>query len=333
MPVASIRWWLIVVVAFVVSSANSLQSRVNGAASVATDDPIVAAMMSVGGGFVSATVLLLVFPGARRAALNLFSAKARETIKWWQYFAGFGGGIFIFGQAYVVPAYGVSLYIISVVTGQTLASLWVDHVGLGPAGRQLVSRLRVLAALLAIAGVILAAFGRDSELGVGLAAVSYGLFAGVATSIQYALNGRIGSAVSSALVTSSLNFAMGFSLLTVMMLIRWVSTSEVPGGVPSLITSPELWLGGPLGLLFIGSATLFVRHLGVLIFSVVSVLGQLAGALVLDVIYPTSGTHISGYLYVGLALVALGVILGGLGRAVGPARATDGTDSPANRPW
>ena len=307
---ALVRWWLVVAVAFVVSSANSLQSRVNGAASVATGDPIVAAMMSVGGGFVGATILMVIYPGARKAASRLFSPKARDTIRWWQYFAGFGGGIFIFGQAHVVPAYGVSLYIIAVVTGQALASLWVDHIGLGPAGRQLISRFRVISALLAVTGVVLAVLGRDSELVVALAAVAYGLFAGVATSIQYALNGRIGSAVSSVLVTSSLNFAMGFSLLTLLLLIRWVSSGPTPASVPSVFQSPELWLGGPLGLLFIGSATILVRHLGVLHFSIVSVFGQLVGALALDAIYPTSGTRITIQLFVGLMLVAVGAIVG-----------------------
>lgn len=321
---ALVRWWLVVAIAFVVSSANSLQSRVNGAASVETGDPIVAAMMSVGGGLVSATILMLAFPGSRQAASRLFSHKARETIRWWQYFAGFGGGIFIFGQAYVVPAYGVSLYIIAVVTGQTLASLWVDHIGLGPAGRQLISRFRVISAFLAVTGVGLAVLGRDSELSVALAAVAYGLFAGVATSIQYALNGRIGSAVSSALVTSSLNFAMGFSLLTVLMMVRWFSTGTAPASVPSVLESPELWLGGPLGFLFIGSATILVRHLGVLHFSIVSVFGQLVGALALDAIFPTSGTRITFQLFVGLILVAVGAIVG---------NTFGGRDERINKTW
>ena len=107
--VGTARWWFIAALAFVVSMANSLQARVNGAASAYLDNPVVAAMMSVGGGFVVSTVLLLLLPGARRAATLLFRSEARESIRPWQYFAGFGGGIFIFGQALVVPSYGVSL--------------------------------------------------------------------------------------------------------------------------------------------------------------------------------------------------------------------------------
>ena len=310
----STRWWFVAGLAFVVSMANSVQARVNGAASSYLDNAVIAAMMSVGGGFIVSTVLLLIFRRSRLGVAKLFGPDARSSIKPWQYFAGFGGGIFIFGQALVVPAYGVSLYIIAVVTGQMVASLWVDRAGLGPAGRQTITALRVIAAVLAVAGVVVSAFGRETESGIGVAAVLYGLFAGVATAIQYALNGRIGRAVSSALVTSSLNFAMGFSLLAVFLAVNTLLLGHPIVAPPDLWERPELWLGGPLGMLFIASATLFVRYLGVLIFAVVSVLGQLVGALILDAVYPTEGAQLSPLLVVGLLIVAAGVVLGGLGQ-------------------
>ena len=307
-------WWAVVALAFVVAGANSLQARVNGAASVAIDQPVVAAMMSVGGGFVVSTVFLLALPGARKAVRGLFSAQARRSLRNWHYFAGFGGGIFIFGQALVVPQVGVSVYMIAIVTGQTLGSLWVDHIGLGPAGKKRVTLMRVFAALLAVGGVVISAVGRGDIASLALAGILYGLGAGVATAVQYALNGRIGQAVSSALVTSSLNFLMGFTLLTVVLFGNWLILGNPPVSPPSLIGSPELWLGGPLGMLFIASATLFVRYLGVLVFAVVSVLGQLAGALALDVFFPTPGAVVSPLLLAGLVVVSVGVVLASVGR-------------------
>ena len=314
-----VAWWGIVAVAFVVSAANSLQARVNGAASAAIDHPVVGAMMSVGGGFVVSTVLLLVFPGSRRAVSRLFSDQARTSLRNWHYLAGFGGGIFIFGQALVVPQVGVSVYMIAVVTGQTIGSLWVDHIGLGPAGKKRVTLIRVVAAALAVLGVVISAIGRGDLASLALAGVAYGLGAGAATAVQYALNGRIGQAVSSALVTSSLNFLMGFSLLTVLLLSNWVILDNPPVAPPSVVEYPELWLGGPLGMLFISSATLFVRYLGVLVFAVVSVLGQLAGALALDVFFPTPGSVVGPLLLAGLVVVALGVVLASVQRQKSPA--------------
>lgn len=312
-PAARITAWGLIGLAFVVSAANSVQARVNGAASEAIDHPIVAAMMSVGGGFIVSTAFLVSLPGARRGLGRLFSSGTRRSLRTWHYFAGFGGGIFIFGQALVVPQVGVSVYMIAVVTGQTLGSLWVDHIGLGPAGKKRVTLLRFLAGVLAVFGVIVSAIGRGDTASLALAGVVYGLGAGVATSVQYALNGRIGQAVSSALVTSSLNFSMGFSLLTVFLFIDWLALGRTPAMPPSLIEDPQLWLGGPLGMLFIASATLFVRYLGVLVFAVISVLGQLAGALALDVLFPTEGTVVSALLLVGLLIVSIGVVLASLG--------------------
>mgnify|MGYP003564324395 FL=1 len=306
-----VLWWLIVALAFIVSGANSLQARVNGAASTAIDQPIVAAMMSVGGGFVLATTLLVFSGRARAGAMVLFSRQTRQSLRIWHYFAGMGGGIFILGQALVVPQVGVSVYMIAIVTGQTLGSLWVDHIGLGPAGRRRVTLLRLLAALTAVLGVVISASGKGDLVSAALAGVAYGLGAGVATAVQYALNGRIGQAVSSALVTSSLNFLMGFTLLTVLLLANWWIFGLEPVAPPPLLSSPELWLGGPLGILFIASATLFVRQLGVLVFAVVSVLGQLAGALVLDLFFPTPGTQVGLLLILGLLVVGAAVVLAG----------------------
>lgn len=314
---ARVSWWGLIALAFVVSTANSLQARVNGAASEEINHPVVGAMMSVGGGFVIATALWLLFPGGRKAARRLFSADARRSLRNWHYFAGFGGGIFIFGQALVVPQVGVSVYMIAVVTGQTLGSLWVDHIGLGPAGKKRVTLLRIFAGSLAVSGVIISAIGRQDAASLALAGVAYGLGAGVATSVQYALNGRISQAISSALVTSSLNFAMGFTLLTVFLLVDWLLLGRSAVAPPSLFEEPQLWLGGPLGILFIATATIFVRHLGVLVFAVVSVLGQLVGALALDVVFPTKGADVGPLLLVGLVVVAIGVVLASLNLANG----------------
>jgi bacterial/archaeal transporter family-2 protein len=300
--------WGVVGLAFVVSMANALQSRVNGEASATLDHPVIAAMMSVGGGFVLSLGIALMRAETRSALGRLITTPRSFDLRPWQFFAGFGGGIFILGQALVVPAFGVSVYIIAVVAGQTVASLWVDHIGIGPSGKKTITVVRVLAALLATTGVIISAFGRGDVASVALAAVSYGLAAGAATAVQYALNGRIASATGSALVTSTLNFAMGFTLLTVVLIISTVLGVWELTAPPSLINHPYLWLGGPLGMLFIASAALFVKRLGVLFFAVVSVLGQLAGAILLDVFFPTPGTVLSWLLIVGLVVTAAGVL-------------------------
>ena len=300
--------WGIGLLAFVVSMANALQARVNGAASDYVDHPVIAAMMSVGGGFVLSALIVLARRDSRVAARQFLRFQGYAQLKRWQYFAGFGGGIFILGQALVVPGFGVSIYIIAVVAGQTVASLWVDHIGLGPAGKKAITLLRVLAAAFATIGVVISALGRGDIPTVAVAAVSFGLAAGAATALQYALNGRIAGATGSAMLTSALNFFMGFLLLSTILVVTSVVGVWEVTAPPSILERPELWLGGPLGMLFIASAAIFVRQLGVLLFAVVSVLGQLAGAILLDVFAPTPGTELNGLLALGLVITTVGVV-------------------------
>lgn len=245
----------------------------------------------------------------RRAALALVSHVHTGALKPWNYFAGFGGGIFILGQALVVPAFGVTIYIIAVVAGQTAASLLVDRLGIGPAGKQAVTTLRVVAAVIAVVGVAVSSLGRGDVGSIAVAAVAYGLAAGAATAAQYGLNGTIAKATGSAMVTSALNFAMGFTLLGVLLIVNTFVFGNPIALPPSLLETPWLWLGGPLGMLFIASAALFVRHLGVLVFTLASVAGQLGGALLLDLFFPTPGTVLTVFVLVGLVVTATGVYL------------------------
>ena len=301
--------WGLLLLVFVVSMANSLQARINGAASEAIDHPIIAAMMSVGGGFILSALIVASRRRTRAAARRLFGHGRTGALKPWNYFAGFGGGIFILGQALVVPAFGVTIYIIAVVAGQTAASLLVDRLGIGPAGKQAVTRLRVTAAIVAVAGVAISSLGRGEVGSIALAAILYGLAAGAATAAQYGLNGTIAKVTESAMVTSALNFGMGFTLLSALLVINTVILDNPLATPPSLVDTPWLWLGGPLGMLFIASAALFVRYLGVLVFTLASVAGQLGGALLLDLVFPTPGTVLSIFVLVGLVVTATGVYL------------------------
>ena len=195
------------------------------------------------------------------------------------------------------------------VAGQTAASLLVDRLGIGPAGKQAVTGLRVIAAIVAVAGVAISSLGRGEVGAIAVAAILYGLAAGAATAAQYGLNGTIAKVTESAMVTSALNFGMGFTLLSALLVINTVILGNPLSVPPSMVETPWLWLGGPLGMLFIASAALFVRYLGVLVFTLASVAGQLGGALLLDLVFPTPGTVLSVFVVVGLVVTATGVYL------------------------
>jgi transporter family-2 protein len=72
-----------------------------------------------------------------------------------------------------------------------------------------------------------------------------------------------------------------------------------------------MFLGGSMGVIYIAFSAVAVQHLGVLDFTLFSVAGMLFGSLLIDLVTPTAGTKISGYLIAGLLLTYLGVIING----------------------
>ena len=131
-------------------------------------------------------------PRLRHGVVTGVRAYRSGDLVWWQFLGGLGGALIIAGQSIVVPILGVALFTVAVIAGQTANSLVVDRAGLGPAGRQPITRpdgswlrgsrrSRWQSACGARAG-------RSRFAPVLLAVV-----AGAATAIQYAVNGRVAS--------------------------------------------------------------------------------------------------------------------------------------------
>lgn len=298
-----------VLVGLLVSTINSLQSRVNGELGAVTGDGTVAALVSFGGGWVLIAALVLSSSAARSAFLRLPQIVKSGQLKWWQCIGGMAGAIFVIGQGFVVPVVGVSIFVISVVAGQAVSSLLVDKIGLGPAGAKQLTALRIFAAGLAVVGVAISVLGRDSSHAFSLPLVMYAFGSGMLSAAQYAINGRVAVATGQPMATTLLNFSMGIAALTAVLSVQWLIRGSAPVLPPAPWEHPELWLGGPLGVLFIVSAAVLVRSLGVLVFSLVSVVGQISGALLLDVFLPTEGTHVGFQLILGVLVTASAVIL------------------------
>ena len=75
-----------------------------------------------------------------------------------------------------------------------------------------------------------------------------------------------------------------------------------------------MFLGGSIGVIYIALSAHIVQYVGVLEFTLFSVGGMLIGSLLIDIIVPTKGTIISGFLIAGILLTYLGVIANGQSR-------------------
>ncbi len=281
------------------------QSRMNGELSSTIEAPIQAAVYSFGSGLLLLLALLLV-PGIRAGIARIRDALRVGRLRWWQCLGGLGGALFVAVQTYAVPLVGVAVFTVATVAGQTGNALVVDRFGIGPGGRRPVALGRVLAAGLAIVGVAITVSG---SLGEGGLAVLPVVLAGGGVALQQGVNARVNLESRNVLSTTAQNFATGTTLLLVIAAVQLGRGSYSPTdfeGVPWWA-----WWGGFLGIGFIAIAAWAVQHVGVLVFGLALLTGQLGSALLVDVLWPTAGHAVSLPMVLGVVVTFAAAALAG----------------------
>jgi transporter family-2 protein len=127
--------------------------------------------------------------------------------------------------------------------------------------------------------------------------------------VQQAINGRVGAAARNAWTAAWVNFTLGTVVLGAALGLAWSLTDFDPGTLPS---GPWwLYVGGTIGVVFIAAAAWVVQRLGVLLFALLTITGQLTGALLLDWLAPAEGVTFHVTLVFGVLLAAVAVAVGG----------------------
>jgi transporter family-2 protein len=131
------------------------------------------------------------------------------------------------------------------------------------------------------------------------------ILAGLGVGLQQAVNGQIRSVAGSAFTATLGNFLVGAFLLAVAAVIH-TAIAGWPAHVPS---TPWLYLGGPVGIVFIAAQTMIVRTTGVLLMGLALLSGQLVTAVVFDLVAPVQAHGISPVTIVGACLTLLAVVI------------------------
>ena len=288
----------------------ALQARANGELSHRLNNGLEAALVSFGSGLIIISVIAAFNPAIKEGIHNLRTAVANKEIARWKFLAGALGGSFVAIQTNIVPLIGVAIYSVASIAGQTAMSLIVDRIGLTGGGKKLISRRRVAAAVLTVLAVFVSVFDRIDAKNLSMVAVILGCIAGAVVGVQRALNGQINEHSHQSFTTSLLNFITGTSLLVILII------GGIVLGKIELVALPAgpwwIYTGGVIGVIYIAFTSTIVQHLGVLTFTVFSVGGQLVGSLIIDLVSPTDGVHVSAYLVTGIVMTYLGVIAGGV---------------------
>ncbi len=305
--------------AFLVSALTVVQSRINGQLGEELQDGFLAAWISFAVGLIAISVIVFASRKHRAAIGVLRSAVANEPgrgrlIKPWVLLGGIGGATFVAAQSTTVQYLGVAVFTVSVVAAQNANSLVVDRLGLGPAGVQVITARRVAAAVIATGGVALAVTSRSGTTDFKFWALAFALVAGLLIAAQQALNGQVSATSGSPFVAALGNFIIGFVGLTLAVGIYQLVAPHEFGALPSIITEPWLYFGGFIGVIFIVVAAAVVHTLGVLLFALLSVAGQMGGALLLDIVVQDPEQPVTPLLVAGVVITVGAVALAATGK-------------------
>lgn len=296
--------------AFGIGTLVAVQSRINGELGHRLGDGVTAALISFGTGLIVLLTGCAVVPSIRRSVARVWRTIRSPSggLRWYQCLGGLAGAFLVATQSITVAVIGVAVFTVAVVAGQAVSSLVVDRLGLGPAGPQPYTPLRVAGALVALAAVVLAVSGRLNHPSGLLLAVLPAL-GGVATAVQQAINGRVartaGLDASGAIAAGVVNFLVGFSAL----LLVFLADLVLRGAPNSLPSDPWLYFGGACGVIFISAAAAVVRVVGVFVLGLGTIAGQLIASLFIDLFVPAADQAVTVPVVAGTVLALIAVVV------------------------
>ncbi|MBQ8562917.1 MAG: DMT family transporter [Firmicutes bacterium] len=135
---------------------------------------------------------------------------------------------------------------------------------------------------------------------------------GFGTSIQSGINGQIRLTTGNPLVATAVNFAVGTVLLIAMLAFTSKkSIYRLPDHRRLRITHWWMWIGGPLGVIYVMATLLFPPVIGYGAFFSMMVTGQMVFSAAIDHVgwFGTNITKISKKRLLGIVMLLAGAVL------------------------
>ena len=294
--------WVAILLSFLGGAAMASQAMVNGELGARLHNGFVAATISNTSGIVVLTLIALASARVRAGWKGIADGIRAKRIPWLFTLAGVTGGFFVTSQGLFVSVLGVASFTVAFIAGNSLGGVFMDMWGVGPAGRRHPSPKRLIGAALGIVAVAIAGTGRFGEP-QSLWLLAIPMVIGFGVSWQQAANGRLSVEAHTPMTATYLNFLTG----TAIMLVFTFSAAPFTGLPVQYPTDWWLYLGGPLGVFFVSITSMMLRVVGVLVFTLVATLGQLAAALTFDILWPGRADALAVFL--GVLVMAGAVVV------------------------
>lgn len=295
------------IVGLIAGIAQPMQTSVNSSLRMRLKSPFLASVSSFGTAALMIAIIVLVLDH------NLsipFAEIAKEP--WWIWTGGLLGDVIVILCILCLPKLGSAETVILTVLGQICSGLAIDHFGLFDSAVFRMNTSRTIGALLLVAGVAIVSFNfnfvknkndgacknisdsiNDNEAQSkpavnGLSKNGYRLAAiivGVAASAQIAVNGRLGAVMEHSLKAAMVSMCIGFAgvgLITLALFLIKGRKGIIDDSMPDVTGKWWNWTGGVFAIVIVGGSILVAQLLGAGLATVLSVVGQVVGGVVID---------------------------------------------------
>lgn len=249
--------------------------------------------------------LLAVRPALDTAALS--------TAPWWIWTGGLAGVIFLTFNMVLMRNLGASVTVILPIVGQVVGGLVIDTFGLMNTERHPLTTARLVGTIIVLLGALVVNLGKPPTREGGPSPrvrtllMILGVLAGVISSIQLTVNGRLGVVLHSALAASFVSFVVGTACLVVINLIVRPRIDRAA----IRAQEPRWWLasGGAIGALFVLGNTIGAPILGTSMTVSVVLFGQIVSGLCVDHfgVFGTAKRPVTRRKMLGTIIVLVGI--------------------------
>ncbi|WP_089087617.1 DMT family transporter [Secundilactobacillus pentosiphilus] len=283
---------LAILIGLVIGIGLPMQTSINSRLRSALGSPFLASLVSFGIGTAFLAVMTLIDQRSLLIGMPLL-----RTQPFWLWLGGLLGVIYLTGNIMLFPKLGSVQTVIFPVLGQILAGLLIDDLGLFYSPISQLTVVRGLGALLVITGVMITVAGNGwleritGQAGLETVAEEtpkvahlmlwrlFGIFAGVLSATQTAVNGHLGEVLGSKIQAAYVSFLVGtVTLIVIVLVLRPPLMFQRNHG-----KSPWwMWIGGLLGALFVLGNVYLVPVIGTGFAVIIVLIGLMIGSLLID---------------------------------------------------
>lgn len=241
---------------------------------------------------------------------------------WYLLVAGVIGLAYVTCSLILIGYIGTALFFLPSVVGQIICSSFIDVVGIDKPEPSPLTARRCLVICSTLAGAVLTVFGKIKHsvstmtisVGAMIGCVIVSLVIGFIIPFQAVLNRRVTAQLvhGSKLQATWWSFCEGFVMSLFVLTIQLCLAPKQARAFPSRYEDSRwyMWLGAPLGLLYVFSGILFTGIIGFESYFVSLVTGQLICSLIVESIgvLTVSKENVGIFPIVGVVLVIVTVV-------------------------